>query len=652
MHEKLAKNLVKTRQNKIQLPSHWKSNCTITSIFDSRKSIPNPNRPECQSKMSEEERRIRSQKRVLNAKLVQQRQFMDRFETLACAQNIYEAESRGIYLDGYLKEHNKLTMDLSLVLEDGTTLQEAEAEDVKFEDEIVKLKGRFLAIINKHRIVQANPQENNHSAPIFQLPPQQSRLPEFELPKFDGEIENFGPFRDLFTTMVSDKAISNVEKFMYLKNSCNGGKAEEFLNTYRLIGENYEVAWKDLCSRYDNKRLVADKHLSKLVNCKAANKQSADELRSLLNCFSIHMTQLKHSIDDTDALWNLLIVHLMTQRLDAETLKSWESGLETDELPTWEKLEKFLDKKCRVLENVSQNSETIQNTKPAVGIQKPSRATSLIVTEVHLKCRVCQMDHLTHKCELLLSQSKQQRRDEVKQKGLCFNCLRPNHRASNCQNSNTCKKCNKKHHTILHDSSSTDSSPKSNFSQSCSSEQVLLPTVLVNVEDSTGKLVQCRALLDSGSEFNLITEKTAQLLQLTKSRTNRELNGIHHSSVAVTSMVETTIQSKQSDYRSQMKFMVVPRIAIIPDQKIQCKFKQIPDNIQLADSLFGTPNPVDMIIGADTFFNVMLNGRKTIIPGQLFARESEFGWLLHGKIACNQQIDPFVEASLQGRQNV
>jgi hypothetical protein len=117
--------------------------------------------------MSEvEERRIKSQKRLLNAKLIQQRQFMQRFEAETCAPNIYEAELRGILLDGYLKEYNQLTMELSIVLADGPVLEEAEADCVRFEEEIANLKRRLLARINKHPIVQPNPH------PMFQFPPQ------------------------------------------------------------------------------------------------------------------------------------------------------------------------------------------------------------------------------------------------------------------------------------------------------------------------------------------------------------------------------------------------------------------------------------------------------------------------------------------------
>jgi hypothetical protein len=226
----------------------------------------------------------------------------------------------------------------------------------------VKLKGRFLSIINQHRIVQTNPNTNGQSAPIFQLPPQQARLPEFELPKFDGEIENFAPFKELFMEMVSKKPISKIEKLMYLKNSCQGGKAEDFLEIYQLIGDNFDIAWSDLCKRYDNPRLLADKQFSELLECESVAKENAQDLRKLINCYSIRINQLQQTTMSTDTLWNLMLVHLATWRLDDDLKKAWEDSLKQDELPTWEKLEKFLNKKCQVLENVQQTSRPIQVT--------------------------------------------------------------------------------------------------------------------------------------------------------------------------------------------------------------------------------------------------------------------------------------------------
>ena len=71
-----------------------------------------------------------------------------------------------------------------------------------------------------------------------------------------------------------------------------------------------------------------------------------------------------------------------------------------------------------------------------------------------------------------------------------------------------------------------------------------------------------------------------------------------------------------------------------------------PTNISLADPNFNVSKPVDMILGADVFEELMENQRREISPG-LFLRKTIFGWVLIGKqnestnsfISCHAFID-------------
>ena len=136
----------------------------------------------------------------------------------------------------------------------------------------------------------------------------------------------------------------------------------------------------------------------------------------------------------------------------------------------------------------------------------------------------------------------------IKTKGLCFNCLRPGHRSEQC-NVSTCKKCKRKHNSLLHleannNSRTTSTAPtvttsstspqeasnqasktvnksKEKFTAAAKTqneeEEVFLPTAIVSV-DNNGKTTDIRAILDSGSQSNLITEDAVQRLGLKKEK--------------------------------------------------------------------------------------------------------------------------------------
>ena len=66
-------------------------------------------------------------------------------------------------------------------------------------------------------------------------------------------------------------------------------------------------------------------------------------------------------------------------------------------------------------------------------------------------CNMCGCMHETAACNVLLSMSVEQRLEALMDRGLCFHCLSPGHRASSCAQRPICSKCGRKHATMLHD---------------------------------------------------------------------------------------------------------------------------------------------------------------------------------------------------------
>ena len=68
-----------------------------------------------------------------------------------------------------------------------------------------------------------------------------------------------------------------------------------------------------------------------------------------------------------------------------------------------------------------------------------------------VSCTLCSKAHHLDECAEFLKKTPGERRDFIKEKGLCFGCYSSEHIAKLCRSRRSCKTCNKKHPTSLHD---------------------------------------------------------------------------------------------------------------------------------------------------------------------------------------------------------
>ena len=62
-------------------------------------------------------------------------------------------------------------------------------------------------------------------------------------------------------------------------------------------------------------------------------------------------------------------------------------------------------------------------------------------------------------------------------------------------------------------------------------------------------------------------------------------------------------------------------------------------DLKLADTDFRTPAHIDLLLGAEVFTSILLDGRWTGPQGTPFAINTCFGWVLFGKIQGNHVVD-------------
>lgn len=98
------------------------------------------------------------------------------------------------------------------------------------------------------------------------------------------------------------------------------------------------------------------------------------------------------------------------------------------------------------MEKVETNSAKIENPKPV----RPVTKSKTLVSANELQCAVCNNNHELYKCEEFKKKSVSDKYSVLRKSGACFNCLGKGHRTTECSSSSTCRKCSKKHHTLLH----------------------------------------------------------------------------------------------------------------------------------------------------------------------------------------------------------
>jgi len=168
----------------------------------------------------------------------------------------------------------------------------------------------------------------------------------------------------------------------------------------------------------------------------------------------------------------------------------------------------------------------------------------------------------------------------------------------------------------------------------------LLATAIVEVRNKFGQYVPCRALLDSASQSHFITERCVQLLRLTKTKAQAAIQGISDVNTATHHSVSIHMISRHTDWRSTLDCAVLKNITgLIPSVKFDMSNWKIPKDIKLADELFNHPEKVDLLIGAELFYELLQSGRLRLPGNYPMLQETVLGWIVAGRTPVVTQCD-------------
>ncbi|XP_050745811.1 uncharacterized protein LOC127011771 isoform X2 [Drosophila biarmipes] len=81
-------------------------------------------------------------------------------------------------------------------------------------------------------------------------------------------------------------------------------------------------------------------------------KGSSEALRGLNDKINSHLRALS-TMSTISQLADGLLIHIISSKLDRNTQERWEEALPCDKLPSWSDMTTFLERRCRLLENLA-----------------------------------------------------------------------------------------------------------------------------------------------------------------------------------------------------------------------------------------------------------------------------------------------------------
>ncbi|CAG9126303.1 unnamed protein product [Plutella xylostella] len=504
--------------------------------------------------------------------------------------------------------------------------------------------------------------------------------PVLDIPQFHGNYHLWTSFKDLFMEAIhNNSSLSNAQKMQFLKSKVKG-EAERLIQHLKVSSDNYGACWELLNNRYNNRKLIFSAHINIMLNLPSMQNQASINQIKRLHDVTIECLNAVKNLGIDTATWDPLLVHILSQKLDASTNEAYIDSLQKPfELPTLAEFLSFLEGKFRKMESASGKTKIEENITPQkskISFIKPKNFnknyqqsfTSLNKSSARpvynknnnfaKRCPICDtFEHALFYCPQFLEMDNKSKLNIINKHELCKNCLYC-HFGKPCISEKRCQKCNSDHNTILHDafsqghqygqtasrptSSNIKFEPNRNKNTHVSLQrdvppEVLLATAMLKVKSADGTYHTLRALIDQGSQTSLITEKAAQALRLSRSKFHGIISGVGTKESTCKGITKICCSSMDNNYQFETEVLIMKSlIKNLPSVSFNEPEWSFLNNIKLADPQFYISRPVDLLLGADIYSIILLEGICKQHENVPIAQQTQLGWILCGHVKTLQ----------------
>ena len=169
---------------------------------------------------------------------------------------------------------------------------------------------------------------------------------------------------------------------------------------------------------------------------------------------------------------------------------------------------------------------------------------------------------------------------------------------------------------------------------------MFLSTAIVHVVDSQGRRHECRALLDQGSQVNILKEGFARRVGLQREPSRTVISGVGAtgSKGCVRGRTQIRIAARCSGYQCNLPCLVLPRLTTdIPNFELTSTSLPIPSHLILADPQYHVSRDVDLIIGNGYLWELMCVGQHRLGAKLPVLLKTRLGWVLAGRIRADTE---------------
>jgi len=316
-------------------------------------------------------------------------------------------------------------------------------------------------------------------------------LPSISNPEFNGEYLDWPRFHDLSVEFVHNKPYLASQKLHILQSSLRGDARNVLTDTTFSQG-GYGDTWLRLKARYQNGKILVFAAIAKIIDHKPIDGSSC-QLRALHDTIKKSMSTLKN-LDISKKSWDPILCFLIRRKLEQQSLAALENLADAPtEIPTLWSVLTFIERLACMLEAIS--------AQPTATLRHQS---------VHNEesCKICNLgQHCLRACSRIQQMDPKARRQAIIQVGAYTNCLSTAHKVENCGSPSTCRVCQQRHHSLLHQGPT--SNPVAGAVTIAGYDDLggctLLATAKVSLQGPNGQFQTCRAVIDGGSQVNLIS---------------------------------------------------------------------------------------------------------------------------------------------------